>query len=77
MLNWKSYLFFCFVLRNNNISVLFFLVPSSTAAEYHQVMPGLLDIVEEHKKNLVPGKPQLDWCDQAVQVGIFLTFICS
>ena len=25
----------------------------------------------EHEANLVPGHPQLNWCDRAVMVGLF------
>ena len=38
------------------------------SAEYKKVMPGLRAIVDKHKAQMVLGKPQLNWCDNAVQV---------
>ncbi len=38
------------------------------SAEYKKVMPDLMKIVAEHKANLVPGKPQLNYCDSGVMV---------
>ncbi|XP_065281400.1 N-acetylgalactosamine-6-sulfatase-like isoform X1 [Dermacentor albipictus] len=38
--------------------------PKST--EYRESMASILSIYYEHKASLVPGKPQLDWCDAAV-----------
>ncbi|CAH1779358.1 unnamed protein product [Owenia fusiformis] len=35
--------------------------------EYNQVMLTMLKIVDKHMYNLKPGKPQLNWCDNAVQ----------
>ncbi|KAI0214063.1 N-acetylgalactosamine-6-sulfatase [Lamellibrachia satsuma] len=43
----------------------FFIKPSSL--EYQKVMPGLRAIVAKHEAQLVRGKPQLNWCDEAVQ----------
>ncbi|KAK2188996.1 hypothetical protein NP493_118g03014 [Ridgeia piscesae] len=43
----------------------FMIKPSSP--EYQNVMPGLKAIVATHKAQLVRGKPQLNWCDNAVQ----------
>ena len=34
--------------------------------EYRTVIAQIQKIVEEHKKNLVLAKPQLEWCDPAV-----------
>ncbi|XP_070575568.1 N-acetylgalactosamine-6-sulfatase-like [Ptychodera flava] len=39
--------------------------PSS--GEYKQGLQPILDAVAEHRKNLVPGQPQLNMCDRAVQ----------
>lgn len=36
------------------------------SAEYREIMASILSIYHEHKASLVPGKPQLDWCDAAV-----------
>lgn len=36
------------------------------SAEYRRTMPSILSTYHEHKAALVPGKPQLDWCDAAV-----------
>ncbi|XP_054918108.1 N-acetylgalactosamine-6-sulfatase-like isoform X3 [Dermacentor andersoni] len=38
--------------------------PKST--EYRESVAPILSIYYEHKASLVPGKPQLDWCDAAV-----------
>ncbi|XP_052816972.1 N-acetylgalactosamine-6-sulfatase-like isoform X1 [Mya arenaria] len=35
-------------------------------SEYKQNIGGILSVVEDHKKHLVPGKPQLNWCDNSV-----------
>lgn len=40
---------------------------SNTSAVYKAVMPGLQAVVQEHKKLLVPGTPQLNLCDRAVE----------
>ncbi|XP_077503485.1 N-acetylgalactosamine-6-sulfatase-like isoform X2 [Amblyomma americanum] len=34
--------------------------------EYRKSMASILSIYHEHKAALVPGKPQLDWCDASV-----------
>ncbi|XP_022252161.1 N-acetylgalactosamine-6-sulfatase-like isoform X2 [Limulus polyphemus] len=34
--------------------------------EYQKAKSAILEIVKEHKNNLTPGKPQLNWCDKAV-----------
>ncbi|XP_067652169.1 N-acetylgalactosamine-6-sulfatase-like isoform X2 [Haliotis asinina] len=36
------------------------------SAEYRSVMPGIIQVISEHQAALVPGKPQLNWCDKAV-----------
>ncbi|XP_029641081.1 N-acetylgalactosamine-6-sulfatase-like [Octopus sinensis] len=38
-----------------------------THPTYHAVMPEFQKIVWKHLKDLVPGKPQLNWCDKAIQ----------
>ncbi|XP_030831398.1 N-acetylgalactosamine-6-sulfatase isoform X2 [Strongylocentrotus purpuratus] len=38
----------------------------STAAEYKAEMPQIMEIVADHKANLIPGTPQLNMCDNAV-----------
>ena len=37
--------------------------------EYWQNVAELKKVEFEHKSSLVKGKPQLNWCDKAVQVG--------
>ena len=34
--------------------------------EYKTVLLKMEEIIEDHTKNMVPGKPQLEWCDPAV-----------
>lgn len=36
--------------------------------EYAEVMPKLEAVVKEHKAKLVPGEPQLNYCDRALMV---------
>lgn len=38
------------------------------SSEYKVTIGPILDAVENHRKNLIPGQPQLDWCDEAVMV---------
>ena len=38
------------------------------SVEYKSVMPNIQRIVAAHKASLVPGAPQLNWCDRAVMV---------
>ncbi|XP_071493717.1 N-acetylgalactosamine-6-sulfatase-like isoform X1 [Diadema antillarum] len=38
----------------------------NTTAEYKQMMPGIMQVVDDHKSRLVPGTPQLNMCDNAV-----------
>ncbi|XP_075734471.1 N-acetylgalactosamine-6-sulfatase isoform X2 [Rhipicephalus microplus] len=33
--------------------------------EYRDNIGSILDIYQKHRRSLVPGKPQLDWCDDA------------
>ncbi|XP_071823584.1 N-acetylgalactosamine-6-sulfatase-like isoform X2 [Apostichopus japonicus] len=40
---------------------------SASNDEYKQAMPALKAVVDEHKKNLLAGTPQLDICDKAVE----------
>ncbi|MPC70013.1 N-acetylgalactosamine-6-sulfatase [Portunus trituberculatus] len=42
--------------------------PSSSIYKY--IVPMLLDVVKEHEEELVPGDPQLNWCDRAVMVSL-------
>jgi len=37
-------------------------------SEYKQIMPKMIDIFWQHKKQLEPGEPQLNLCDPAVMV---------
>lgn len=39
-------------------------------------MPALKAVVDDHKKNLLAGTPQLDMCDKAVEV-MFLSYIAD
>ncbi|XP_046328967.2 N-acetylgalactosamine-6-sulfatase-like isoform X1 [Haliotis rufescens] len=36
------------------------------SAEYKSVMPGIMQEISKHQAALMPGKPQLNWCDKAV-----------
>ncbi|KAL4234659.1 hypothetical protein ACF0H5_006300 [Mactra antiquata] len=36
------------------------------SSEYKENIGPILTAVEDHKKNLIPGEPQLNWCDDAV-----------
>lgn len=36
------------------------------SAEYRESMASIFSIYHEHRASLIPGKPQLDWCDAAV-----------
>ncbi|PIK48097.1 putative N-acetylgalactosamine-6-sulfatase isoform X5 [Apostichopus japonicus] len=40
---------------------------SASNDEYKQAMPALKAVVDDHKKNLLAGTPQLDMCDKAVE----------
>lgn len=40
--------------------------------EYKNNIGALKLAVKQHKETLVPGKPQLDWCDKAVMVSEFM-----
>ena len=42
--------------------------PRMIGNEYKLAVPVLLKIVRTHQDSLVPGVPQLDWCDYATQV---------
>ena len=37
------------------------------------MMPNIQKIVAAHKASLVPGAPQLNWCDRAVMVSSALS----
>lgn len=39
--------------------------------EYQDVLRWISPVVEQHKKTLVPGVPQLNMCDVAVMVRFF------
>ncbi|XP_038066860.1 N-acetylgalactosamine-6-sulfatase-like isoform X1 [Patiria miniata] len=39
----------------------------NTTEEYKGVMPGIMAVVSDHKKKLIPGEPQLNMCDGSVQ----------
>ena len=39
-----------------------------TSDEYKQTVPVLLKIARTHQDELIPGTPQLDWCDYSVRV---------
>lgn len=41
---------------------------SPTTSEYKDNIGPLISAVEDHRKDLVPGQPQLNWCDDAVMV---------
>lgn len=43
-------------------------VCSVLSKEYHDVLSRISPVVEQHKKTLVPGAPQLNMCDVAVMV---------
>ena len=45
--------------------------------EYKSVMPNIQKIVAAHKASLVPGAPQLNWCDRAVMVNSALSTLYS
>ena len=38
--------------------------------EYKAAMATIAPIVDHHHKTMVPGEPQLNYCDDAVQVSI-------
>ena len=37
-------------------------------------MPGIMAVVNDHKKKLIPGQPQLNMCDNAAQVCVGTVF---
>lgn len=43
-------------------------VRSVLTQEYEDVLSRISPVVEQHKKSLVPGVPQLNMCDVAVMV---------
>ena len=45
---------------------------SSKRAEYEEQIAILRTIVDNHKDELIPGEPVLNWCDYAVMVRNFL-----
>ncbi len=42
---------------------------SHETEEYKEAMEKIMEVKEEHEKNMKPGKPIHDWCDLAIQVG--------
>ncbi|KAH7984698.1 hypothetical protein HPB52_023527 [Rhipicephalus sanguineus] len=38
---------------------------SVDSSEYREKIGPILEIYQKHRCSLVPGKPQLDWCDDA------------
>ncbi len=45
----------------------------SNSAEYISTMNTINKIVDDHKHNLIKGKPQLNYCDPAVMVRMYVT----
>ncbi|KAK8380460.1 hypothetical protein O3P69_016802 [Scylla paramamosain] len=39
---------------------------SPSSSTYRNIVPMLLNVIREHNEKLVPGEPQLNWCDRAV-----------
>ena len=39
---------------------------SRETKEYRTVVETVKTVVEDHRQGMVPSKPQLEWCDQAV-----------
>ena len=70
---------FCETRRNNPLVYkgLYYDLPEEFVApdyfrphseEYKSVMPNIQKIVAAHKASLIPGVPQLNWCDRSVMV---------
>lgn len=57
------------------VNVVLFSCHRPTTDEYKQHAQVLLKIAAEHHAHLVPGAPQLDWCDNAVRVRSVLCYI--
>lgn len=53
------------MLSNNNSST-----NRPSTQEYKEVMEMISKLVSEHKSALVPGEPQLNMCDNAVEVSL-------
>ena len=46
----------------------FFFSGRNTTAEYKAIMPHLVQVVDDHKSQMIAGAPQLNICDNAVMV---------
>jgi len=46
-------------------------------SEYNRIMPKIMDVVSQHKKQLEPGEPQLNLCDRAAMVIAFCDSCCA
>jgi hypothetical protein len=47
---------------------LFFIIYRPNSQEYKDNIGSIKQAVKQHRANLVPGKPQLNWCDKSVMV---------
>jgi len=51
-----------------------FLFCSPGTVEYRESITIINRILEDHKSTMVFAKPDLDWCDLAIQVSIYLLY---
>lgn len=54
-------------------------VVSHASEEYATAMKTIMQEVQKHKDSLIPGKPQLNMCDEAVMVSFnkFLVYLIT
>lgn len=56
------------VIYKNSELLTFLFDFSAKSPEYQAAMKKILEVTEEHEKNMKRGKAEFDWCDLAVQV---------